>query len=1476
LSEPSGPSAPPPQSLAPVCARGKYLEADGEKLFVRGVTYGTFRPDDDGIDYPSPQAVRADFAAMRRAGIDAVRTYSVPPRRLLDLAAEHGLRVLVGLPWEHHVAFLDDAALCRDIERRVREGARACAGHPALLGMSVGNEIPASIVRWHGRKPVERFLDRLCRAVREEAPGALVTYVNYPSTEYLDVPSVDFVCFNVFLEQSEQLAAYLPRLQTLAADRPLLLTEVGLDSRRHGTAAQAESLTWQLQTAFRAGVAGSFVFSWTDEWHRGGHDVLDWDFGLVGRGRNDKPALAAVRDVYAALPGGIGVEWPRVSVVVCTHNGARTLQRCLQGVAALDYPAVEVIVVDDGSTDSTASIIDEYEVRRIHTPAVGLGAARNLGLDAATGEIVAYIDDDAWPDPHWLRYLAIAFADGGVPAVGGPNLSPPDGGVVADCVANAPGGPVHVLLTDNVAEHIPGCNMAFRRDALRDIGGFDPQFRTAGDDVDVCWRLQDRGGEIGFHAGAMVWHQRRGTVRAFWRQQRGYGHAEALLERKWPERYNAAGHVNWTGRIYGPGAVGLFRRWRVYYGTWGSAAFQSRHEAPGPAFSALPLMPEWYLVVAVLAGVSALGLLWAPLLLATPLLVVALATIVAQATQGARGARFTVAARTSRARMRLRALTACLYIVQGAARLRGRIAYGLAPWGRRARLALAPVHARRRVVWTEEWRAPEAHLAVVEAAVRHAGARVSRGGAHDRWDLQIRGGGLGSARLRLAVEEHGQGRQQLLYAFTPLVSSAGVIAAAATAALAAVAVADGATIAGVVLAAACVMLVLAMTGEVSAAWGSALLAIDGAPAPDAAPAADLVGDPLGGPREKVSMRRRLQLLRYLRPHLRDVGMVAMSLVGASALTLAQPWPTKLLIDDVLGHKPGPGFLRDAASIFPGGHSRALLAVVVAGTIMIFLLGNLIEMVSSVAVTRLGQRVTYDLAGDVFAHLQKLSIPFHSRRPVGDTIARVGHDTFGVQGLLTGALIPTVHGVGMLGAMFVIMYQLSPSLTLLALIVMPLQLLAIVAFGRPMKRRSRERLDLEGKLVTVVEQTLTSMPVVQAFTRERLETERFRQFADRTVRAYVRETLTGMWFKLFAGIATVIGTAGIMYLGADAALKGHLTAGSIIVFLAYLAGLYGPLDQIAYTASGFQIASAQADRVIEILDTPLDVHDGPQARNISIQRGHVRVEDAWFGYDSREPVLRGVTLEALPGQLVAIVGPTGAGKTTLINLLVRFFDPQAGRVTIDGHDVRDYTLRSLRGQIAMVLQDPFILPITVAENIAYGRPEATHEEVEAAARDANAHDFIMRLPLGYDSVIGERGATLSGGEKQRLSIARAFLKDAPILILDEPTSALDARTEAALLDALRRLASGRTSFIIAHRLSTIRDADHIVVVEDGTILEQGRHDELLAGTGLYRRLYEQQMDIARHWTRTKRFERRDLATEEPVTGGVLAAEFAEGE
>jgi ATP-binding cassette subfamily B protein/subfamily B ATP-binding cassette protein MsbA len=428
-------------------------------------------------------------------------------------------------------------------------------------------------------------------------------------------------------------------------------------------------------------------------------------------------------------------------------------------------------------------------------------------------------------------------------------------------------------------------------------------------------------------------------------------------------------------------------------------------------------------------------------------------------------------------------------------------------------------------------------------------------------------------------------------------------------------------------------------------------------------------------------------------------------------------------------------------------------------------------------------------------------------------------------------------------MFAVMWHLEPTMTLLAMGVVPFLAVAIKAFGQPMQVRSRARRDLEGQIMSLVQQTLTALPVVQAFTREEIEQSRFRRYADDTVAAYGRSMAADMWFKLVVGMVTSVGAAVMMWLGATYALEGRMSVGTVLVFISYLSSLYTPINSITYTTSILRQTAANADRVLEILDTPPDLRDRPDASDARLE-GHVRYEMVTFGYEPGRPVLRSVSLEARRGEVIAIVGPTGAGKTTAVNLLIRFFDPWSGRVMVDGHDLRTLRIRSLRQQVAMVLQEPFIFPLSVADNIAYGRPDATRDDIEAAAAAANADNFIRRLPGGFDAVVGERGATLSGGEKQRLSIARALLKDAPILILDEPTSALDARTEALLLDALQRLMRGRTTFVIAHRLSTIRNADRILVLDHGEVVEQGRHADLMTQGGLYASFYNQQIESTR--------------------------------
>jgi glycosyltransferase involved in cell wall biosynthesis len=766
--------ADPASKLVRPSVHGKFLFVGEEKLWIKGVTYGTFRPDADGYNFPVPSVVRSDMSAMARAGFNSVRVYTVPPRWLLDIAGSFGLRVMVGLPWEQHVAFLDDQSQQRRIIETLRQAVRQCSGHPAVLCYAVGNEIPASVVRWYGRRKIGAFLNELANLIRDEDPGSLVTYVNFPTTEYLDLNFVDFVSFNVYLETREKLSSYLARLQNLAGDRPLLMAEIGLDSRRNGEQAQAETLRWQIKTAYEAGCVGAFLFAWTDEWYRGGFEIDDWDFGLTTRNRKAKLALVSVSRTFALAPF-FKRQWPKISVVVCSYNGSSTIGETLAALEMLNYPDYEIIVIDDGSTDNVSLIAQSHRVRLIRQDNQGLSAARNAGLAAATGEIVAYIDDDAYPDVDWLRYLAIGFQSSSHAAIGGPNLCPPGDGHIANCVANAPGGPVHVLLTDTIAEHLPGCNMAFRRHCLAEIGGFDARFRMAGDDVDVCWRLQERGWTLGFSPAALVWHHRRNSIARYLKQQRGYAKAEALLAEKWPQKYNSFGHLTWEGRLYGRGNIKpLLQRARIYHGTWGSALFQSVYEpAPGHLIC-LSLMPEWYALLLALGAGTGMGLLWQPLLWLTPIFMACLALTLIQAVQGARRANFDSTFRTDACRLCLKGLVASLHLLQPAARLVGRVQHGLGPWSRH-RISGSLPKPETVSVWCEQWAASDDRLAEVERILQHGGADVARGGDFDDWDFAVKGGLFGSVRVRSMTEEHGAGRQMFRLRAWPFVPKATVI-----------------------------------------------------------------------------------------------------------------------------------------------------------------------------------------------------------------------------------------------------------------------------------------------------------------------------------------------------------------------------------------------------------------------------------------------------------------------------------------------------------------------------------------------------------------------------------------------------------------------------------------------------------------------------------------------------------------------------
>jgi ATP-binding cassette subfamily B protein/subfamily B ATP-binding cassette protein MsbA len=587
----------------------------------------------------------------------------------------------------------------------------------------------------------------------------------------------------------------------------------------------------------------------------------------------------------------------------------------------------------------------------------------------------------------------------------------------------------------------------------------------------------------------------------------------------------------------------------------------------------------------------------------------------------------------------------------------------------------------------------------------------------------------------------------------------------------------------------------------------------------------------------------IQVARYAFPQGRGLSVILLLIIVGDALNVLKPWPLKLIIDYVLKGSPLPDVASPINSLPGGDSSLGLLGWLSAGTVLIFLAHQGIDIIGGYVRNGVGKRMVYNLGLNIFDRLQRLSLGFHGRQRAGDLVRRVMTDSDCVRELVMNTFYPALTSLVSLGMMFTIMLALDRSLAMLAILVAPAHIFLIRLINRPMMERTYQHEQLEGKMMALAEQTLTAIPVVQAFGREDYEDKRWQKLSKRTLVAYQRTIISQMQFKIGVSGTTALGTAFIIIIGGIHVLKGSLTIGSLIVFLSYVASLYGPMETLSYLFQNYASAAGKARRVLEVLDTVEEVRDVSNARPFPVHpsgvRGLVRLEKVTFGYETDRPVLKDVSLEGHPGETLALVGPTGAGKSTLVSLILRFFDPWQGQVSIDCVDVREVKLSSLRANISIVLQEPFLLPFSVEENIAYGLPKASHDEVVAAATKANAHEFIEKLPKGYDTIIGERGTTLSGGQKQRLAIARAFLKKAPILILDEPTSALDAEAEAKLLEALERLISGRTTFIIAHRLSTIRYADRIVVLDKGRIIETGSHEELLSSGGLYHRLHMSQ-------------------------------------
>jgi len=567
---------------------GKQFKAAGQRFAFRGVTYGTFAKRADGALFPETRQLRADMRAIAAAGFNVVRTYTPPPQDMLDAARDFGLRVLAGIDyqdWRYLVGRrnADVLSVRREARNAAASFARKVAGDPVIFGISVGNEVPADVIRWVGTRPVSELVSELCALIHDIDPRRLVTYANYPTAEYLHGDDSDFVTFNVFLESKQAFHRYLTKLQHAAGARPLVLGEIGLDTGgdREGERRQAEVLDWQLEVAMERGVAGCCVFSWTDAWTVAGRPIEDWHFGITHRDRSPKQSLDVAMRWNRREVRDLNREWPSMSVVICAYNAAATLDECLENACALDYPGLEIVVVDDGSSDATPDIVRRHRRARLLTiNHAGLGTARNEGLRATSGEIVAFLDSDAYPTADWPYYLALGFDKAEVAGVGGPNECPAGDGTRARQIASAPGGPIHVLLSDDRAEHVPGCNMAFRREVLEELGGFDPIYTVAGDDVDLCWRVLDRDWQIAFHPAAFVWHHPRSAVAAYLRQQRGYGASEALVQARHPDRFSFAGSARWRGRIY---SAAPFRSWRqrIYRGLYGAAPYQSIYRAGG-------------------------------------------------------------------------------------------------------------------------------------------------------------------------------------------------------------------------------------------------------------------------------------------------------------------------------------------------------------------------------------------------------------------------------------------------------------------------------------------------------------------------------------------------------------------------------------------------------------------------------------------------------------------------------------------------------------------------------------------------------------------------------------------------------------------------------------------------------------------------------------------------------------------------------
>ncbi len=576
-------------------------------------------------------------------------------------------------------------------------------------------------------------------------------------------------------------------------------------------------------------------------------------------------------------------------------------------------------------------------------------------------------------------------------------------------------------------------------------------------------------------------------------------------------------------------------------------------------------------------------------------------------------------------------------------------------------------------------------------------------------------------------------------------------------------------------------------------------------------------------------------LSFLGPYRGRVALLAALQLLQVALVALQPWPLKIVIDYVLDGRPLPEPVGAWVIAATGGSLVVLLVAFVLAGVVVQVANEVASAYGTKVQVDTGQRMVYGLRYRLFGHLQALGLHHHVMTNTGDAVYRIDVDAYSIENLVMSGFFPLATSVATLGVMFFVLVRLDLTVALLSLSVIPFLFVCLRYYASTLSVREERVKELESKLIERLYEAFSAIRLVKSFAREPHEAARYAAQGDTTMRARIAVTWQQSLFGLIVGTITILGTALVLIVGGLHVMSGQMTVGSLVVVISYLGALYGPLSAIAHTTGQVQGALAGARRVRAMLATPTETLDRSDAVDAGLISGEVRFDDVSFAYPDGTEVVSHVSFDVRPGEMVALVGLTGAGKTTLVSLIPRFYDPTAGRVLVDGLDVRRYTIRSLRERVAIVLQEPVLLSGTIADNLRYGRLDATDAEIEEAARAAHAHEFIAHLPKQYDTPVAEAGASLSGGERQRISVARAILKNAPILILDEPTSSLDAISEEIVFAALKRLRTGRTTIVIAHRLSTVRDADRILVLDEGRIVAEGRHDELLAASPLYRRM-----------------------------------------